>query len=551
MLKLLDAAPRPHPIRTNADIGAYVFPGCYRTPSTEDHDAPTIDSRSEWPLILSWPQPRPVLGCYDDSLPEVNDWHIYWALEAGIGLFAFDWYWNAGETRLKRTLERGFLNAQYAPMMDFCIHWCNHPVDWRRPLDFTPEALVDMIAYCAEQYFRRRHYRKIGGRPVLMVFDLPAVIEANGGDEPFTRDVLPRLNAVCRTRGLPGLYLVAVYGSHYMARRFRCADALTVYGYSEVTRLYPPSRPAEIPYGEIAEQLPAIWTRLRRIGPELLPSVMSGWDDAPRARGNRLVRTGNTPRRFAEALQLMLQHRHTAPFCMIEAWNEWGEGSCIEPAAPYGFSMLDAVRRCAGSDPVSRRPNIWAAPNASALRRMQVAMDLSPAYVLESLPAAIRPIDVVRNPSRLPTGRRTVIDPCRPDASVTLLHLEAIGREGDRCKLRITGNDPGVLIQTGRLPMEQWRGLAVDGKLTDNRAEIDFGSRVGQLYWSTDKLPLGHHELLFMMQASEPGSPLPVMTWLFTPGSDWPKAGALTALRYDLPSAPGAVVELKLTLITA
>ncbi len=551
MLTLLQEPPKPRPISVRMDLGAYIFPGNYRTPLTADGSADTIDTRSEWPLILSWPQPRPILGCYDDSLPKVNDWHIGWALEAGIGLFAFDWYWNAGETRLLRTLERGFLRAQYAPMMDFCIHWCNHPVDWKQPLDFSPQALVDMIAYCAAQYFKRRNYRRVDGRPVFMVFDLPAVVEANGGDEPFTREVLPRVNAECHKHGLPDLYLVAVYGSHYMARRYRCMDALTVYGYSEVARLHPPSRPAEIPYSEIAERLPSIWTRLRRIGPRLIPSVMSGWDDAPRARDKRLARLGNTPKRFGQALQLMARHASATPFGMIEAWNEWGEGSCIEPAAPYGFGMLDTVRRVFGLTADDRRPNRWAVPHRDAVLRMQVNMDLSPAYVPPPFRAAPRSVAVSLNPSRMPSGCQQAIDLQQLDGRTTLHHLEPIGKHGDMTRFRITGNDPGVLIHTGSLPMNRWRGLAVRARLIDERAEIDYGSRVGQLYWSTDTLPLGHDELLFMMHASEPGASLPVNTWLFTPGAAWPQAGYLTALRFDLPSALGAAAELRFTLITA
>ena len=29
---------------------------------------------------------------------------------------------------------------------------------------------------------------------------------------------------------------------------------------------------------------------------------------------------------------------------ILEAWNEWGEGSYIEPNAQYGFEDLEAIR---------------------------------------------------------------------------------------------------------------------------------------------------------------------------------------------------------------
>ncbi|NOY82423.1 MAG: hypothetical protein GXP31_15595 [Kiritimatiellaeota bacterium] len=123
--------PPPKPIATDVTLGAYIFPGWYRDKGRGDYPYPTHDEESEWRLIARRPQPRPLLGFYDDSLPEVNDWHIKWALEHGVSFFAFDWYWNAGEHRLLRTLERGFLKARYASQMKFCIHWCNHGLDWK------------------------------------------------------------------------------------------------------------------------------------------------------------------------------------------------------------------------------------------------------------------------------------------------------------------------------------------------------------------------------------------------------------------------------------
>ena len=121
----------PKPVRGKTELGVYIFPGWYRDKGRGDYPYRTHDEDSEWRAVAKKPKPRPLLGFYDDSMPEVNDWHILWALEHGITWFAFDWYWNAGEHRLLRTLERGFLPAKYSPMMKFCIHWCNHGLDWK------------------------------------------------------------------------------------------------------------------------------------------------------------------------------------------------------------------------------------------------------------------------------------------------------------------------------------------------------------------------------------------------------------------------------------
>ena len=137
--------PPPHPVGGDVDVAAYVFPGWYRDAGRGDYPYRTHDEDSEWRLVARQPKPRPLLGFYDDSLPEVNDWHITWALEHGISIFVFDWYWNAGEHRLLRTLEQGFLPARYAPMMKFCIHWCNHGLDWRTRQWYPMMGLRDAV----------------------------------------------------------------------------------------------------------------------------------------------------------------------------------------------------------------------------------------------------------------------------------------------------------------------------------------------------------------------------------------------------------------------
>jgi len=117
-----DSVPPPEPVRGEVELGVYIFPGWYRYDGRGDYPYRTHDEDSEWRAVAKKPAPRPLLGFYDETMPEVNAWQISWALEHGITFFCFDWYWNAGEHRLMRTLERGFLKSKYCNMMKFCIH---------------------------------------------------------------------------------------------------------------------------------------------------------------------------------------------------------------------------------------------------------------------------------------------------------------------------------------------------------------------------------------------------------------------------------------------
>jgi hypothetical protein len=84
--------------------------------------------------------------------------------------------------------------------------------------------------------------------------------------------------------------------------------------------------------------------------PLLLP-LCGGWDSRPWHGENHLVRFGRTPELFERHLRdarRLLDAQPPNPralkMVLVEAWNEWGEGSYIEPHKEFGFGYLDATR---------------------------------------------------------------------------------------------------------------------------------------------------------------------------------------------------------------
>ncbi len=383
--KSLYDVPVPKPVKTKIKVGTYIFPGWYRGKGSNAFPRVNIDYDSEWRLIAMYPKPRPVLGFYDDSLPEVNDWHIKWAVEAGISFFAFDWYWNRGEKRLSRSLDDGFLNAKYKDMMGFCIHWCNHSTDWspnsdtNAPpsallpgnLDFSPKALVEMIEYCAKNYFSQPNYLKIGNRPVFIVWNMKAVIDANGGQKNFKEKVLPKLNEVCKKNRFGNLFIVIVDNEPQNLNNTGIADAITRYGFADFMTQSRFGIPGSAPYKEIVEILPEYWERMRTLKTPYIVSTQSGWDDTPRQTPKSCwVRTDNNVVLFEQTLRVGRDAvKSDLPLFIIEAWNEWGEGSCIEPGKEFGFTQLDAVRNVFAPDAPK---NKWARPSKEQILKYSV-----------------------------------------------------------------------------------------------------------------------------------------------------------------------------------
>lgn len=106
----------------------------------------------------------------------------------------------------------------------------------------------------------------------------------------------------------------------------------------------------------------------RKFGVPYFPNVTMGWDPSPRCNqddvfgnfGYPFMNTigGNTPERFKEALELTKRRLLSKPggprILDINCWNEWTEGSYLEPDQRHGMKYLEAVRDVFGVAPTTK-----------------------------------------------------------------------------------------------------------------------------------------------------------------------------------------------------
>jgi len=537
--------PIPKPVKTNIKVGTYIFPGWYRGKASNAFSRVNIDNDSEWRLIAKFSKPRPVLGFYDDALPEVNDWHIKWALEAGVSFFIFDWYWNKRETRLAKTLNDGFLNAKYKDMMGFCIHWCNHPLDWKEPLDFSPEALTEMIEYCAKNYFSQPGYLKIGDRPVFFIWDMQPVIDANGGAENFKAKVLPQINAVCKKYGFGNLFLVVVNNQPQNIDKAGIADAITRYGFADLITQSKYKTPGSAPYREMVELLPGYWERMRTLKTPYIVSTQAGWDDTPRTIGQgkntAWIRTDNNVILFEQSLR---EGRNAVKpelsLFIIEAWNEWGEGSFIEPSHEFGFTQLDAVRHVfAPGYPVNK----WARPTEKQILKYSIfqGKELVSARAKEKgLPPPLPPQHLWSTIVKADPGKIAgkIIDEIKFDKTNVIAGSSGVrikGIKSGRLICEVTNNDPQIYIK------KPWGDFSKIKAIEIKLKYYGTSYNIAELFWETSSMKISQetarHYPWFIDGKSH--------TYLIQFKNDYARKGKLNTIRIDLPNSPGAVAEIE------
>jgi lysophospholipase L1-like esterase len=323
-----DYVPEPQAVRGKFDVGVYYFPG-WR-------------NQSQWQPIQRFPERRPMLGWYREGDPEVADWQIKWAVEHGITFFAYDWYWSRGARSLEHGIHDAYFHSRYKDKIKFCLLWANH----NAPGTHSIEDSQAVAGYWITNYFQRPEYYRIDGKPVVIIFS-PYNYKNDLGVDGVNR-AFETMREACRKAGLPGLYIIACVGATHQVDGENY-DAVTAYNWPGLGISGAEKR---APYSSLIPAYAEQWNRLlQEETHSLLLPLCGGWDSRPWHGDAALARTGRTPalfkqhladaRRFLETNSV---NKKVIPAVLVEAWNEWGEGSYIEPHREFGFGYLDAIR---------------------------------------------------------------------------------------------------------------------------------------------------------------------------------------------------------------
>jgi hypothetical protein len=226
----------------------------------------------------------------------------------------------------------------------------------------------DRIAdYMIEHYFKHPSYWLLDGRPYFSIYELGDLMKGLGGIAR-TRKALDDLRAKTKAAGFPDLHLNAVLWSVRIPPGQKSlkdpAELLASLGFDSIgsyvwihhARL---TEFPKTPYRDVMEKVVAHWHEtLAKFRLPYHPNVTMGWDSSPRTvQSDRFLNagypfmptlSGNTPEAFKEALIRVKEflHRQGSPsnIFTINAWNEWTEGSYLEPDTVYGTAYLQAIK---------------------------------------------------------------------------------------------------------------------------------------------------------------------------------------------------------------
>ncbi len=365
------------------DIAAYIWPAY-----TGDEPRTRIfwpDGFGEWQTVKNekreYPEysekRQPLWGYVNEADPAVMQMQIDCAVDHGVNVFIYDWYWYDNRPFLEDCLNWGFLGAKNNNRMKFYLMWANHDANYcwdvrnasedygktviwqgsqnREQFDIITDRII-------EKYFKHPSYYRIDGKPVFMIYDINNLVTGLGGVEK-TKEALADFNEKCVRAGLSGVHLqITQWGNirHNLSGVDTIASGSSVdtaelsqyLGFASASNYqYCHFTDVNRDYREITKDVEKMWEEFyNRYNGHYFPHISVGWNNNVRYRRLRPhVMKNNTPETFEEALRKVKHfvdtHEMQAPLITINSWNEWTETSYLEPDYLYGYGYLNAIKK--------------------------------------------------------------------------------------------------------------------------------------------------------------------------------------------------------------
>lgn len=314
------------------------------------------------PLFKGHYQPRTPQNkhYYDLSKPEDISWEMKLAKGYGVDAFCYYHYWFDGKLLLQKPLE---IMRTMEERIDYFFCWANEP--WIRSWEGSKKVLMPQN-YGGEKewkthfdyllpFFQDEHYRKKDGCPILVLYRCNNI--------PRCDEMIAYFDKCCKENGFSGIYVIEERNNFQTECAGKNSKAILDFepmytlshGRSKVTRLADKIRAAlfnkKTGNNLLVFDYDRVWNIILKReysdGEKHYLGAFVDWDNTARKGRNGTVIKGYTPEKFEKYLekQLIRCEKYHSEMLFINAWNEWGEGTYLEPDEKYGLTNLEILRR--------------------------------------------------------------------------------------------------------------------------------------------------------------------------------------------------------------
>jgi hypothetical protein len=295
--------------------------GSHWTGHQSQHDP---DQRDENGLPDIWSHYHPLIGLYDSTDPDVLECHLLQMKLAGINGVIVDWYGigDAADYPPVHAATKAMFTATGRLNMKFAACYEDRSIELMVNWDkLKPEEAGDelrrTLRWMQENWFSKGHYLQLNGRPLLLNFG-PIYIHDG--------DIWDKALADLPTRP-------AFFALHHLWRQVRADGGFTWIHHDPWEGTPSAAR--------IRERIKEVFTYFTHNPAKAIVSAYPGYNDVYE-NGSRVLahRDGKT---LQETLEVGLAGDW--PLIQLVTWNDYGEGTMIEPTHEFGYTFLEVIQQ--------------------------------------------------------------------------------------------------------------------------------------------------------------------------------------------------------------
>lgn len=300
-------------------------------------------------------EPHVDIGYYTLDNVETIKKQVILARQHGIYGFCFYYYWFSGKRLMKKPIDL-FLDGSID--FPFCLCWANE--NWTRRWDGKNQDILieqkyekdDPVKFIRDikKYLLDKRYIRVDGRPVIMVYEPDSIPDFEKVVDEWREEarkigigeiLIWSKSTIQRNISENAEYVDAEFdfapvghGTYLMGEQIEVNKQHCYFDYAKTV-------------DDLAEK--RIYYNHVPLKPFYYSCTM-GWDNSARKKNDYWVLGNYSPEKFYDWLSLIIEEtKRRFPkdkrFVFINAWNEWAEGTYLEPDKKFGYTNINAAAK--------------------------------------------------------------------------------------------------------------------------------------------------------------------------------------------------------------
>lgn len=318
------------------------------------------------PLFKGHYQPRePFEDNYYNLIDrETREWQAKIAKEYGVYGFCYYHYWFKGKKLLEKPAED--MLEHRSPNFPFCFSWANE--SWTRAWDGKVKEALIVQDYGGKEdweehfnyllpFFKDERYIRVDNKPLFAIYRSSLISKCD--------EMIMLWQELAKSNGLDGIYFVKTLNAFEVDNSNKEFNAQIEFE-PMYTRKHDYSITDKLrrKFKEICrkrfgfnsklfldiDSYDYIWNKIisrKYCGEATFLGAFVDWDNSARKQRESTIISGTNPNKFEYYLKqqiLRAKEIYGTDMIFINAWNEWAEGTYLEPDKKYRYKYLEAVK---------------------------------------------------------------------------------------------------------------------------------------------------------------------------------------------------------------